>query len=90
MAAVYLPLVIALLNTIREEIMAHKKKPGAPVPPGNQSQSDPQTATGKPATKGAAEVASAQEQDPKRRLGDFEGKAEHSMQEPGGKKGADH
>jgi hypothetical protein len=27
--------------TIREEIMAHKKKPGAPVPPGNQSQKDP-------------------------------------------------
>jgi len=47
-------------------------------------------ATGKPAKKSEAEVASAQEQDPKRRLGDFEGKGEHSMQEPGGKNGADH
>ena len=70
--------------------MAHKKKHGAPVPPGNQSQSGPMDATGKPAKKSEAEVASAQEQDPKRRLGDFEGKGEHSMQEPGGKNGADH
>jgi hypothetical protein len=38
--------------------------------------------------KRAPEVASAQEQDPKRRIGDFEGKAEHSLQEPGGKKDA--
>jgi len=70
--------------------MAHKKKHGAPVPPGNQSQSDPNTTTGKSVKKGAAEVSSAQEQDPKRRLGDFEGKGEHSMQEPGGKKDANH
>ncbi len=70
--------------------MAHKKKPGAPIPPGNQSQSDPKPATGKSAKKRAAEVSSAQEQDPKRRLGDFEGKGEHSMQEPGGKNGADY
>ena len=70
--------------------MAHKKKHGAPVPPGNQSQFGPTPATGKPAKKGAAEVSSAQEQDPKRRLGDFEGKGEHSMQEPGGKNDANH
>jgi hypothetical protein len=70
--------------------MAHKKKHGAPVPPGNKSQSDPTTAVGKPAKKGTAEVSSAQEQDPKRRLGDFEGKGEHSMQEPGGKNDANH
>ena len=69
--------------------MAHKKKHGAPVPPGNQSQSGSTAATDKSANK-AAEVSSAQEQDPKRRLGDFEGKAEHSMQEPGGKNGANH
>jgi hypothetical protein len=73
-----------------EAIMAHKKKHGAPVPPGNQSQSDPRAATGTPVKKGAAEVSSAQEQDPKRRLGDFEGKGEHSIQEPDGKTGADH
>ena len=70
--------------------MAHKKQHGAPVPPGNQSLSGPADATGKPAKKGEAEVASAQEQDPKRRLGDFEGKGEHSIQEPGGKNGANH
>jgi hypothetical protein len=70
--------------------MAHKKQHGAPVPPGNQSPVDPKSATGKSVKKNAAEVASAQEQDPKRRLGDFDGKGEHSMQEPGGKNGADH
>jgi hypothetical protein len=70
--------------------MAHKKKHGGPVPPGNQSKSGPTDATTQETKKGAAEVASAQEQDPKRRLGDFEGKGEHSMQEPGGKNGADH
>jgi hypothetical protein len=70
--------------------MAHKKQHGGPVPPGNQSQAGPADVTGKSAKKGAAEVASAQEQDPKRRLGDFEGKGEHSMQEPGGKNDANH
>ncbi len=70
--------------------MAHKKKHGAPVPAGNQSHSDRATTTGKSAKEGAAEVSSAQEQDPKRRLGDYDGKGEHSMQEPGGKNGADH
>ena len=70
--------------------MAHKKQHGAPVPPGNQSPVDPKTAKGKSAKNKAAEVSSAQEQDPKRRLGDFDGKGEHSMQEPGGKKDANH
>jgi hypothetical protein len=70
--------------------MAHKKKHGAPVPPGNQSKSGPADATGRAANNEEAEVTSAQEQDPKRRLGDFEGKGEHSMQEPGGKQGANH
>ena len=70
--------------------MGHKKQPGAPVPPGNRAKAGPTDATGKLAKKGAAEVSSAQEQDPKRRLGDFEGKGEHSMQEPGGKNDANH
>ena len=70
--------------------MASKKPHGAPVPPGNRSKSGPTDATGKSAKKDGAEVGSAQEQDPKRRLGDFEGKGEHSMQEPGGKKDANH
>jgi hypothetical protein len=77
-------------ETICEEIMAHKKQHGAPVPPGNQAQAGPTIDTGKAPNTGAAEVSSAQEQDPKRRLGDFEGKGEHSMQEPGGKNDANH
>ena len=34
--------------------------------------------------------APAQEQDPKRRLGDFTGTGEHSIQQPGGKNDANH
>jgi hypothetical protein len=37
-----------------------------------------------------AEVASPQEQDPKRRLGDFTGTGEHSFQQPGGRNDANH
>ena len=72
--------------------MAHKKNHGGPVPPGNQPRGGP----GEPATQSgkkqqaAGEVTSAQEQDPKRRLGDYEGKGEHSIQEPGGKNDANH
>ncbi len=73
--------------------MAHKKKHGHPVPPGNQSQ------TGPPNTQGdtqqgslpAIDTAGApHEQDPKRRLGDFTGEGEHSIQQPGGKNDANH
>ena len=60
--------------------MAHKKQHGGPVPRGNKSQAGLRDTAGKSEKKGGAEVASAQEQDPKRRLGDFEGKGEHSMQ----------
>ena len=67
--------------------MAHKKYVG-PVPSGNQSPAGPMATTGKTGKTGAAEVASDQAQDPKRRLGDYEGKGEHSMQQPGGKNGA--
>lgn len=70
--------------------MAHKKKHVGPVPPGNQSQAGPADTTGQAVKIGPAEVASAQEQDTKRRLGDFEGTARHSIQEPGGKKDSDH
>jgi hypothetical protein len=70
--------------------MAHKKNHDPPVPPANQSQGGPIAAKGKPAKKGAAEVASSQEHDPKRRLGNYDGKGEHSIQEPGGKNDANH
>jgi hypothetical protein len=70
--------------------MAHKKKHNAPIPPGNQSELDPSGAVGEVEQPGTGEVSSNQEQDPKRRLGDYEGKGEHSIQEPGGKKDANH
>ena len=73
--------------------MAHKKKHEGPVPRGNQSQ----RGFGKNADEaveekrhGAGEVESAQEQDPKRRIGDFTGTGEHSFQQPGGRNDANH
>ncbi len=65
--------------------MSHKKKHGNPVPPANRPQAGPADAkqptseTGKPG--GGAPL---QEQDAKRRLGDYTGKGEHAYQQPGG------
>ena len=73
--------------------MAHKKKHAGHVPPGNKSRGglrETQDQTAETGGQSPAEVASAQEQDPKRRLGDFTGKGEHSIQEPGGKNDANH
>ncbi|MBY0231489.1 MAG: hypothetical protein K2W96_19565 [Gemmataceae bacterium] len=72
--------------------MAHKKQHHAPVPPGNQPAFGPQPGPGQ-ATDDAQQAgggAPDQEQDPKRRLGDFTGKGEHSFQQPGGKNDANH
>ncbi len=69
--------------------MAHKKKHVAPVPLENRPQHGPATPNGGKHIA-AGEVGSAQEHDPKKRMGDYDGKAEHSMQEPGGKNGANH
>jgi hypothetical protein len=70
-----------------------KKHHGGPVPPGNRSKAGTPTKPGEeveePIQKDG-EVHSQQEEDPKRRLGDFTGKGEHSIQEPGGKNGANH
>ena len=71
----------------------HHSGPG-PVPPGNRLQ------TGNSATSGdenqeldgvqkGGEVSSQQEE-PQNRMGDCTGKGEHSIQEPGGKKDANH
>jgi hypothetical protein len=71
--------------------MAHKKKHTGPVPPSNQAHSGPSGANDQMVENGGqspAEVSSAQEQDPKRRLGDFTGKGEHSFQQPGGRNGS--
>jgi hypothetical protein len=74
-------------------VMAHKKKHGHPVPPGNRPQAGPPEAAQQAAQEGqqaAAEVDSFQEQDPKRRLGDFSGAGEHPSQQPGGLNDANH
>jgi hypothetical protein len=69
----------------------HKKKHGHPVPPGNQPKAGP------PAEADLAQQAESagggapfQEQDAKRRLGNFEGAGEHAYQQPGGKNDANH
>jgi len=73
--------------------MAHTKKHSGPVPPGNQPHAGPPGASDEAAQQGpqgGAEVASFQEQDPKRRLGDYSGAGEHPYQQPGGLNDADH
>jgi len=68
--------------------MAHKQKHTGPVPPGNQGHAGSSGDTDQVAEKAGqspAEVTSAQEQDPKRRIGKFIGKGEHPLQEPGGR-----
>ncbi len=73
--------------------MAHKKKHGHPVPPGNQPQAGPpETAEqlNPEATHAGGAGAAFQEQAPKRRLGDFSGKGEHPYQQPGGLNDANH
>jgi hypothetical protein len=66
--------------------MAHNKshRP-APVPPGNRSPIGPSgdVNTGRRGASGAGGGAPFQEQDPKHRIGDFEGEGEHSRQQPG-------
>jgi len=72
--------------------MSHKKKHGAtPVPRGNRAKSAPNSAANQPeATAKASGNAGFQEQDPKRRLGNFSGAGEHPYQQPGGRNDANH
>jgi hypothetical protein len=72
--------------------MAHKKKHGNPVPPANRPAVGPPEAqqTGHGGQGPAPEVTSFQEQDPKRRLGDFSGAGQHPYQQPGGLNDANH
>jgi len=71
----------------------HKKRHVQPVPPGNQARKGP------PADQNEAQQAQDlhsdnsagfQEQDPKRRLGDFQTAGEHSYKQPGGLNDANH
>lgn len=65
--------------------MSKKNHSPGPVPPGNQPHAgtaftapdDEKEAAGK------GDAPADQEQDAKRRLGDFTGKGEHSIQQPG-------
>jgi hypothetical protein len=67
---------------------AKKKHNPAPIPPGNRQQQGP--AKPEKEVEQSPDETRLQEEDPKRRLGDFTGTAEHSMQEPGGKQGSNH
>jgi hypothetical protein len=72
-------------NANKETIMRHKKKHGAPVPPGNQSQTSPPDATA-PNDAEARQTSNSgspfQDQDAKRRLGGYETAGEHAIQQP--------
>jgi hypothetical protein len=70
--------------------MAHKKKHTRPVPPGNQPQAGASGGADESqrADTEAQTGAPFQDQDAKRRLGNFEGAGEHSYQQPGGKNDA--
>jgi hypothetical protein len=75
--------------------MGHKKKHVHPVPPANRPQTGPpdEQAEVQPRPRneqGTGNEGGFQEQDPKRRLGDFTGAGEHSFQQPGGRNDANH
>jgi hypothetical protein len=81
-----------LLKTLftREKTMSKKHKGGpAPIPQGNQSHSGPQEPGEKPIAPGP-DGAPASEQDPKRRLGNYDSAGEHSIEQPDGKQGPNH
>lgn len=70
--------------------MAHKKKHNSPVPPSNQPRKGPPDSAA-PDVQTAADPSQGapfQDQDAKRRLGNFEGAGEHAYQQPGGKNDA--
>ena len=71
--------------------MAHKKKHKNHVPTGNQAKDGPGASDLPNQTdQTPPEGAPFHDQDPKRRLGNFEGEGEHSIQQPGGKNDANH
>ena len=68
--------------------MSKKNHSPGPIPQGNRPAGIP----GKPGDKKSPPIDEArlQDEDPKRNLGGFTGKGEHSIQQPGGKNDADH
>jgi hypothetical protein len=70
--------------------MSKKHKGGpAPIPKGNLSPSGPSEPGEKPIAPPPV-GAPASQQDPKRRLGHYVTAGEHSIDQPGGKQGANH
>jgi hypothetical protein len=66
--------------------MSKKSHTPGPVPPGNRSQSGTNHSTEdqeQSEKDRLNETDTFQEQDPKRRLGDFTGEGEHARQQPG-------
>jgi hypothetical protein len=66
--------------------MSKKHRGAGPIPKGNQPHFGPAAAQ---PDKGApdAEGAPLSEQDPKRRLGNYQTEGEHAIEQPGGKQG---
>jgi hypothetical protein len=67
----------------------------APIPAGNRPKTGVTPTPGEEGEESGGipkggEVHSQQEEDPQRRLGDFTGTGEHSIQQPGGKNDANH
>jgi hypothetical protein len=66
--------------------VSRKNHSPGPVPPGNRPNSGPAFGGTGPDESGKTDAPqhdTGPEQDPKRRLGDFTGKGEHSRQQPG-------
>ena len=60
----------------------HKKTHGHPIPPGNQPQAGPPLEADQAQQGSTGGGSPFQDQDAKRRLGDFESAGEHARQQP--------
>jgi len=79
-------------SSVHEEhaTMKHKRHSGpGPIPAGNQSQTGPTPPAPEQSVESSSGGASMQEQDPKRRLGDYTTEGEHSFVQPGGRNDSD-
>jgi len=75
--------VIIHLHSWRN-IMSKKRHSHGPVPPGNRPRSGPPSESPDSSDQSSGgDGTGFQDQDPKRRLGDFTGTGEHSRQQPG-------
>jgi hypothetical protein len=78
--------IAGVKNVRKEKAMAHKKKHTGRVPPGNRPAGAPGTPVPDHETAQADTASGApfNDQDPKRRLGNYSGAGEHPYQQPGG------